>query len=63
MHMIRKLLTPERGIVHVGADLICFESNTPFNPQSPPQIFLHVEGKETIPPSLPPPYCAKQNSC
>ncbi len=45
MRMIRKLLTPDRGINRVVADLICSESNTLFNPQLPPQISLHVEGK------------------
>jgi hypothetical protein len=63
MPMIRKFLTLDRGINQTGADLICFESNTPFNPQSPPQISLHVEGKEILSPSLSHPHCAKQNSC
>lgn len=46
--MIGKLLTPDRRINHVVADLICSESNTLFNPQLPPQISLHVGGKETV---------------
>ena len=61
MPMIRKFLTSERGINCTGADLICSESNTPFNPQSPPQISLHVEGKGTISPSLFSSFGAKQN--
>ncbi len=64
MPMIRKFVTPEREISHLGVNLICSESNTPrFNPQLPPRISLHLEGKGTISPSLFSPFCAQQNSC
>jgi len=64
MPMTRKFLTPEREISHIGANLICPESNTPrFNPQLPPRISLHLKGKGTLSPSLPSSFCAKQNSC
>jgi hypothetical protein len=64
MLMIRSFPTLEGEINHLGANLICSESNTPrFIPQLPTQISLHLEGKGTISPSLPSPFCAKQNRC
>ncbi|MBP1596628.1 MAG: hypothetical protein H6Q05_2005 [Acidobacteria bacterium] len=43
--------------------IIGSESNTPrFNPQLSPQMSLHLEGKESISPSLSSRICLKQNS-